>query len=63
MIWQVNTPEDYEVIEADTMETDEQGNLYAYTGEVCVAGFAAGFWYGYKTTEAEVKISDENPVS
>jgi hypothetical protein len=63
VIWQVNTPEDYEVVEADTMEVDEQGNLIAVQGEDVVAGWAPGFWYGYKTTDVEVKVHDHDQLS
>jgi hypothetical protein len=55
VIWQVNTREDYDVIEAEEMEVDSSGMLIALDDGVAIAGWAPGFWYGFKTTESEVK--------
>jgi hypothetical protein len=51
--WQVNTREDYDVVEAEEMEVDSAGNLTAFIDGVPVAGWAPTFWYGYKCAEVD----------
>ena len=57
-IWQVNTAENYEYVEADYLEPDSRGWLLAYgkddEEENPIAGWAEGFWFSYKNVEKVV---------
>jgi len=64
-IWQVNTAENYEYIDADEVHVDEtepsSGDLYATKNSEVIAIWVAGFWLSVKNVEAEVNEDGEHP--
>lgn len=60
MIWQINTVENYEYVDAEEVEVDSSGLLVALKDGEPVAGWAEGFWYSYKNVEVEVDERGEH---